>query len=411
MREGKRQRTIQVRVDRQCEIPELQGDESLEDMALATEITSFSREGDAYILEGYIEVIGYAAPPEDRRGDGWTRPEGFLFDAVADQGALKSIREKLPFELRVRAEDQEGEVLHVKTRLGSWDVHVLGPGVLQLRADLIVDGFSATGYYFRCGDQEEGFWPEGAGETTEVGRRSLPDQPEEISEAAEDLPSFEFQAGQDPVSAPPGWTTGPMDPVPGVELSSVREEQAGPAGDPAGGSDDPEADADHAGERGVDGEEHPDGRVADDTSGFIDTGPADVPVDFTEKGSGWAVGEKERPADSLPEVPLTEESVGEEMEEEPGAATAVDEGERVAVTAVRAGQERPESFAWAKLYQRAEMPASATLTFRRVNEQESLLGIAEEYRVPVTDLMRLNGLSGEIVQPGQWLVVPRRRKE
>ncbi|MDI3256542.1 MAG: LysM peptidoglycan-binding domain-containing protein [Kyrpidia sp.] len=410
MREGKRQRTIQVRVDRQCEIPELQGDESLEDMTLATEIASFTREGDVYVLEGYIEIIGYAAPPEDGRGDGWTRPGGFLFDAVTGQGSLKRIQERLPYQLRVRAEDQEEEVLHVKTKLGSWDAHVLGAGSLHLRADLIVEGFSATGYYFRCGDQEEGFWPgiglgelsaaDGDGDSGEANLQGCSGDPDG------DLPSFQFEAGQDPLSSPaglPGDQTGRPGGMP-ASLEPHIESAAWVSGDP-------ERDA----ELGVTTESTGGGGTVDGM-GAKEAGEADDGTGAAhgiEAGAREALGEGvsgEPGAENPPEeaVPTGGEEAGESPDV-PGSSIEPEEEDRAAVAAVRAGQERADAFAWSKLYSRTEGPGSATLTFRQVQEEESLVSIAEEYRVSVGELMRLNGLSQEAVHAGQWLVVPGRR--
>ncbi|MBX6394949.1 MAG: LysM peptidoglycan-binding domain-containing protein [Alicyclobacillaceae bacterium] len=382
MRDQKRQRTIQVRVDRQCEVPDLKGTESLEDMTMATEITSFAREGDAYVLQGYIEMIGFASSGDGGWQDGWTQPEGFLFDAVTNEGGFRRIEQRLPYELRVRADDQESEVLRVKAKLGAWDVHLLGPGLLHIRADLIVEGLSGSGYYFRCGDQEEGVWPEAvraeserkgeAGEETgELQGRKEADGDEVRGEDApvgpnDDLPSFDFEAGHE------NWET------PSAEDTGMTAQESGWAVYPDLS-------------RPAEGDE-PSGSMfgMGTDSGH---GLSDEHEEGSKEAAAEGTGAEVRDAGDTPS--------GESLLDD----------DQVASTAVRAGRERPDAFAWSKLYAQGSEKTYATVTFRLVQEEESLRGIAEEYRVPVAELMRLNGLSQEVVHAGQWLVVPGRRED
>jgi hypothetical protein len=386
VRDQKRQRTIQVRVDRQCEVPELKGTESLEDMTMATEITSFAREGDAYVLQGFIEMIGFASSGERGWQDGWTEPEGFLFDAVTNEGGFRRIEQRLPYELRVRADDQESEVLRVKTKLGSWDVHVLGPGLLHIRTDLIVEGLSGSGYYFRCGEQEEGAWPETARSESERGGKAGEESGGPLEREAggrgqaagedtavapsEDLPSFDFEAGRENWDSPStedagmmaqegGWTV-----YPDLSRPAAGDEEGEPSGLFLG----PEIDS---------GRDWP---------------------DDNEKGS---------PKETAAESAGVE---GQATGDVPPGEHLLDD-DQVASAAVRAGRERPDAFAWSRLYAQGSDKTHATVTFRLVQEEESLRAIAEEYRVPVAELMRLNGLSQEVVHAGQWLVVPGRREE
>lgn len=398
MRDPRRPRTIRVRVDRQCEVPGLKGDESLEDVTVATEITSFAREEDAYVLQGYIEVAGYAWGSGEGWAGDWDRPQGFWPDAVSRHSGATRVEQRLAYELRVRAGDQDGEILHVKTRLGSWDVHVLGPELLHLRADLIVEGLSSSGYYFRCGDQEEGSWPPetpaaGAVPATRGGAEPSGDGDAGDGrgrEPAEDdrLPSFDFEAGGEPWPA----VSGSGAPVSGAGRPEDRED---------------EREGDGAGFPGVEPES------PERTSGE----PAPSEAEGTaEAGRG---GEEEEAApgptsggESAVRAGVPEASPSEEGGEKPeGSDRGEPEEERGAPAAVRAAQERPGVFAWSKLYGQAGDVHRSTVTCRRVQEEDSLRRIADEYRISVSDLMRMNGLSQDVVHPGQWLLVPRRLRD
>ncbi len=159
--------SIRIHVDQQLTIDEVSGSEEVEDATLATEITGFDVEDDAYVLKGALSFTGFLRR-EDRSSlpaeqeEGWEA--GDVFDAQTEiaEAQVMPLHHRIPFVLQVPMAAQQDYqrqhgILDVNPKIGQWNAHVLGEKTVHLRAELVIAGLSGgEGYVFRCGTQEEG---------------------------------------------------------------------------------------------------------------------------------------------------------------------------------------------------------------------------------------------------------------
>ncbi|ASS74925.1 hypothetical protein CIG75_07970 [Tumebacillus algifaecis] len=159
--------SIRIHVDQQLNVDAVSGSEDVEDATLATEITGFDVEDDAYVLKGALSFTGFLRQ-EDTAALAEAIPDVLddrdVFEAGDDvpEAHVLPLHHRLPFVLQVPVAAQQDYqrqhgILDVNPRIGTWNAHVLGEGTLHLRAELIIHGLSGgEGYVFRCGTQEEG---------------------------------------------------------------------------------------------------------------------------------------------------------------------------------------------------------------------------------------------------------------
>jgi LysM repeat protein len=159
--------SIRIHVDQQLAFDAVRGAEEVEDAALATEITGFDVEDDAYVLKGALSFTGFlrqedAASLSEEIPDALDDRDVFETGEDVPEAHVIPLHHRLPFVLQVPvAAQQEHQRLHgildVNPKIGQWNAHVLGEGTVHLRAELVIQGLSgAEGYVFRCGTQEEG---------------------------------------------------------------------------------------------------------------------------------------------------------------------------------------------------------------------------------------------------------------
>ncbi|ARU63309.1 hypothetical protein CBW65_21715 [Tumebacillus avium] len=159
--------SIRIHVDQQLLLEAVSGTEDVEDATLATEITGFDVEDDAYVLKGALSFTGFLRQ-EDAASLSEEIPDVLddrdVFEAGDDvpEAHVIPLHHRMPFVLQVpmaaqQAHQRQHGILDVNPRIGTWNAHVLGEGTIHLRAELIVHGLSGgEGYVFRCGTQEEG---------------------------------------------------------------------------------------------------------------------------------------------------------------------------------------------------------------------------------------------------------------
>lgn len=159
--------SIRIHVDQQLQLDAVSGTEDVEDATLATEITGFDVEDDAYVLKGALSFTGFLRQ-EDAASLSEELPDALddrdVFEAGDDvpEAHVIPLHHRMPFVLQVpmaaqQAHQRQHGILDVNPRIGTWNAHVLGEGTIHLRAELIIHGLSGgEGYVFRCGTQEEG---------------------------------------------------------------------------------------------------------------------------------------------------------------------------------------------------------------------------------------------------------------
>lgn len=148
MSEAERLGQIRLSVNQEVFIEQIMDGDSIDDANVATEVTSFERFGDAYVLEGAIVFAGYLA----RKYTGSQRGA-----TSASEGYARHVHHRMPFVLRVPIQHQPRGVVNVASRIADWQLEVLGDGWLRVQAELTVTGLNGKrGFYFQCGAQEEG---------------------------------------------------------------------------------------------------------------------------------------------------------------------------------------------------------------------------------------------------------------
>lgn len=156
MSESNRTPLIHLEVDQEVFIDAVRDGDTVEDATVATEVTSFERAGDAYVLEGAIVFAGYLKRASD--ADPQVEPDDdILAYGMADDGVVQSIHQRLPFSLRVPMTAQPRGIVNVASRIQSWKLEVIGSGWMRIQSDLQITGLSGQrGYHFTCGAQEQG---------------------------------------------------------------------------------------------------------------------------------------------------------------------------------------------------------------------------------------------------------------
>jgi hypothetical protein len=156
MSEPDRAPLIQLSVDQEVFIDTVRDGDVIEDATVATEVTSFDRVDDAYVLEGAIVFAGYLTGEGVERG-----AEAGEFDSLSidfDGGSIaKHVHHRMPFVLRVPVNSQPRGIVNVASRLAAWNLEVISTGWIRVVADLNIVGLNGSqGYHFQCGAQEAG---------------------------------------------------------------------------------------------------------------------------------------------------------------------------------------------------------------------------------------------------------------
>ena len=148
MSEADRNGQITLGVDQEVFIETVEHDHTVDDANVATEVTSFERVGDAYVLEGAIVFAGYLTKATSQSGAG--------HDLAANPYA-RHVHHRMPFTLRVPVQFQPRGVVNVASRISDWQLDVMSEGWLRVQAKLRVSGLNGKhGYHFQCGAQEVG---------------------------------------------------------------------------------------------------------------------------------------------------------------------------------------------------------------------------------------------------------------
>ncbi|MDB5084702.1 MAG: hypothetical protein JWN30_1588 [Bacilli bacterium] len=151
--------TIQFKVDQQLQLEGARSISEIEDVSIATEITSFDRQSDTYFLEGAILFSGFIRETLDQTPGQWSQPVSDVFGAepgAAGHNGVHPLYYRLPFELHVPIAAQEGPFFNVTARVGAWNLAVNAEDQVHAKADLIIQGLSgAGGYEFLVGSQQE----------------------------------------------------------------------------------------------------------------------------------------------------------------------------------------------------------------------------------------------------------------
>jgi LysM repeat protein len=202
--EADRNGQITLAVDQEVFIETVEQDHTVDDANVATEVTSFERVGDAYVLEGAIVFAGYLTKAKSGEGAGQ--------DPASVNQYARHVHHRMPFTLRVPVQFQPRGVVNVASRISDWKLDVISEGWLRVQAKLRVSGLNGKrGYHFQCGAQEDGDVLFGNGSTdsdatdgAEVSveavadsRQAVDDGQDETTSGTEQLEnSFELVRGQ-----------------------------------------------------------------------------------------------------------------------------------------------------------------------------------------------------------------------
>jgi stage VI sporulation protein D len=156
--ETDRNPAIRIHIDQQIFIDAVRGMEEVEDATVVTEVVGFDRNDTHYVLDGALTFTGYIRSTEQQKeltAEELQGDIGSFFEE--DELTVQQIHCRMPFTLEVPITAQRTEFLNVLARVGTWNVSVLGPKWIHVRAELVINGLSGeAGYRFRCGTQEEG---------------------------------------------------------------------------------------------------------------------------------------------------------------------------------------------------------------------------------------------------------------
>jgi len=148
---------VRVQVDQEVFVDTVRAGDQLQDATVATEVTSFDRVGDAYVLEGAIVFAGYVQ--HHLRGDQVESGDSLASNSSLDldQGVIQHVHHRMPFFLRVPVKSQPRGLVNVASRISRWNLDVLEAGWVRVTADLSIVGLNGQqGYHFQCGAQEDG---------------------------------------------------------------------------------------------------------------------------------------------------------------------------------------------------------------------------------------------------------------
>lgn len=146
---------IRVQVDQEVFVDSVREGDQLEDATVATEVTSFDRVGDAYVLEGAIVFAGYANRSNQSPDSEASGASSSALDF--SDGVIQHVHHRMPFFLRVPLTSQPRGLVNVASRISRWNLEVLEEGWVHVTADLNIVGLNGQhGYHFQCGAQEDG---------------------------------------------------------------------------------------------------------------------------------------------------------------------------------------------------------------------------------------------------------------
>ncbi|GMA52344.1 hypothetical protein GCM10025857_37010 [Alicyclobacillus contaminans] len=442
---------IQLSVDQEIFMDTVWEGDTLEDATVATEVTSFDRVGDAYVLEGAIVFAGYLTRPA--KGASSPGEDTLSVNASGDQYA-KHIHHRMPFTLRVPVKAQARGIVNVTSRIAEWQVDVVGSGWIRLAAELTVSGLNGSqGYHFQCGAQENGnlfFSPDWNHSYDAVDR--APD--EVVTAAASDVEQSTSDPHPHSEAAEFAWTRGPTaDEKADDEESRPRQEpldaevraKADELSLARGGHGLPEADADQPSEPPA-----PTGEEAAEVA-REELRALDQAIDGPDEGDGETRKPSSSPVSPTVEYEFEHQLNAEELAVEPSAQPVhpspwsvagqfrADEAELSLDEAptVRVGSDLGPATAWdeetssvrseqAKALEEhvTEQDASTvdkdlwsfvdfngpeafyTLRFAIVMEEETLESVVERLGCSKSDLQRVNRLTDDRVYPGQPLRIP-----
>ncbi|MCY0896321.1 MAG: LysM peptidoglycan-binding domain-containing protein [Alicyclobacillaceae bacterium] len=144
---------IRVSIEQEIFMDSVREHDQVADATVATEVISFDRAGDAYVLEGAIVFSGFLTRPDEEKGQTEEKAVAILLD----EDPVVHVHHRLPFVMRVPVEAQPRGVINVKSRLSGWRLTVSGASWLKVSGELEIAGLSGSkGYHFQCGSQEMG---------------------------------------------------------------------------------------------------------------------------------------------------------------------------------------------------------------------------------------------------------------
>lgn len=155
MSEMDRAPLIRVQVDQEVFVDSVREGDEIEDATVATEVTSFDRVGDAFVLEGAIVFAGYAKRVQANTD--FESNEAPRSNLDFSEGAVQHLHHRMPFFLRVPVKSQPRGLVNVASRIAQWNLKVIEAGWVHVTADLNIVGLNGQeGYHFQCGAQEVG---------------------------------------------------------------------------------------------------------------------------------------------------------------------------------------------------------------------------------------------------------------
>ncbi|MDQ0188294.1 LysM peptidoglycan-binding domain-containing protein [Alicyclobacillus cycloheptanicus] len=167
---------IRLQIDQEIFQDAVREDDVIDDATVATEVTSFERVSDAYVLEGAIVFAGYI-----HRGTNGSTASSDALDALSmglgSHEQVEHLHHRLPFVLRVPVHAQPRGIVNVASRISSWQLAAVSEGWIRIVADLSIVGLSgSSGYHFQCGSQEIGdlFFEQAPDETADPGEQEAP---------------------------------------------------------------------------------------------------------------------------------------------------------------------------------------------------------------------------------------------
>lgn len=451
---------IRLQVDQEVFVEQVRNGDVIEDATVATEVTSFDRVGDAYVLEGAIVFAGYMKREVERGASDKDATRDVSFE---DEEVVEHIHHRMPFVLRVPVKSQPRGIVNVASRISSWNLEVMSAGWIRVLADLTVVGLNKNnGYHFECGAQEEGdlFFerPKGAkavadaqensgepastdfvpasdteahlefarsaGNENETEEFDVPTYADAISESRGGNPLFQ-SVEPEPVVSPPEVSQ----PASREELAEFDRSFEGSLDAPWQPSEPASASDMRSAEAVVESEAFDDntGTGAEETTKvefeFVhqvesfdeevrqDEASVQTPVrairdeeSFVASRSFTDEGFKPTAAFTAPTITFNESPSTIEKQAVLEATSDVSLSD---LETRSSSYERSINPLWSFVDFHAP-ESSYTLRFVVVMDEETLDGVADRVGCMKSDIIRVNRLSSEIVAPGQTLLVPTR---
>lgn len=448
---------IRMKIDQEIFQDAVGDGDEIEDATVATEVTSFERVGDAYVLEGAIVFAGQVnrAGREDSAAD-----ETVTAQASARPDTLQ-LHNRLPFVLRVPVRSQPRGLINVASRISSWRLEVITAGWVRVVADLSVLGLSGDhGYHFECGSQEYGdvFFrtpvPPDDGDRTS-GQRTAEDEQREPAGRAVAVPDTTLIGDPDGTVEASRADAYDLQLTRGSDDADVRGAVHSRAAERDAGMKAAEALSDARGGAGRD-------LGADDDQGVADSGVSagkaeneNVRRELADLDKAFG-GHTDEPQPSADAALRAQQPAGENVSEGQGRRSkvrtnvvefdfehqlhpgklrdmeasgedaqqrvddldsAVREGDTVSPqdetsVVMRAADEddEPESAVISsELWSFVDFNAPEqfyTLRFVIASEEENLDSLADRMGIEKSELLRANTVEGDVVHPGQVLAVP-----